>query len=173
MTRRTKPRLLVLAPEALFQSFFDRGRQRRLGRSFRWRLHPDRTVTPRLRAALAKADALVTTWDSPRLDEGLLELAPRLRLIGHCGGEVKGRRAPSFRGHAGVLARGPEVVAPPRPGRGLDRRDPGPRRRKGARPSPGRGHRRQRGPRRPAGPARAHARGPLRPPALRPRRDRS
>ena len=93
MTRRTKPRLLVLAPEALFQSFFDRGRQRRLGRSFRWRLHPDRRVTPRLRAALAKADALVTTWDSPRLDEGLLELAPRLRLIGHCGGEVKGRFA--------------------------------------------------------------------------------
>jgi len=93
MARQTKPRLLVLAPEGLFRSFFDRGRQRRLSRSFRWSLHPDRTLTPRLRAALAKADALVTTWDSPRLDERLLELAPRLRVIGHCGGEVKGRFA--------------------------------------------------------------------------------
>ena len=50
-------------------------------------------MTPRLRAALATAEALVTTWDSPRLDERLLELAPRLRVIGHCGGEVKGRFA--------------------------------------------------------------------------------
>jgi phosphoglycerate dehydrogenase-like enzyme len=50
-------------------------------------------VTPATRASLAGADALVTTWDSPRFDETLLALAPRLRLVAHCGGEVKGRFA--------------------------------------------------------------------------------
>jgi phosphoglycerate dehydrogenase-like enzyme len=46
-----------------------------------------------MRASLAEADALVTTWDSPRFDERLLALAPRLRIVSHCGGEVKGRFA--------------------------------------------------------------------------------
>jgi phosphoglycerate dehydrogenase-like enzyme len=50
-------------------------------------------VTPVVRASLAGADALVTTWDSPRFGEELLSLAPRLRLVAHCGGEVKGRFA--------------------------------------------------------------------------------
>ena len=31
-----RPRVLVLAPDALFRSFFDGTRQRRLSRSFRW-----------------------------------------------------------------------------------------------------------------------------------------
>jgi phosphoglycerate dehydrogenase-like enzyme len=46
-----------------------------------------------MRSSLARADALVTTWDSPRLGEELPSLAPRLRLVAHCGGEVRGRFA--------------------------------------------------------------------------------
>ena len=46
-----------------------------------------------MRRALLEADALVTTWDSPRFGEELPVLAPRLRLVAHCGGEVKGRFA--------------------------------------------------------------------------------
>jgi phosphoglycerate dehydrogenase-like enzyme len=87
------PRLVVLAPGALFESFFDRARQRRLGRSFRWTRRTGRVVTSRLRAALADAEALVTTWDSPRFGADLARIAPRLRVIGHCGGEVKARFA--------------------------------------------------------------------------------
>jgi phosphoglycerate dehydrogenase-like enzyme len=93
-----KPRLVVLAPPALFESFFDRTRQRRLGRSFRWVRLAGRVVTPRMSAALAEADGLVTTWDSPRFGADLVRVAPRLRMIGHCGGEVKARfAAPLFR----------------------------------------------------------------------------
>jgi phosphoglycerate dehydrogenase-like enzyme len=88
---RAKPRLIVLAPDALFRSFFDPPRQRRLGRSFRWERRGERSLSAPLRAALRGAEALVTTWDSPRLDEQLTRTAPRLRAIGHCGGEVKGR----------------------------------------------------------------------------------
>jgi phosphoglycerate dehydrogenase-like enzyme len=88
-----KPRLVALAPDVLFRSFFDPPRERRLGRGFHWRRVAGKTVTPAMRAALREADALVTTWDSPRFGEELLALAPRLRLVAHCGGEVKARFA--------------------------------------------------------------------------------
>jgi phosphoglycerate dehydrogenase-like enzyme len=91
--RRGKPFLLVLAGEALFTSFFDAGRRRRLSRLYRWRRTAARSLTPAVRALLAPADALLTTWDSPRFDASLTEHAPRLRLVAHCGGEVKGRFA--------------------------------------------------------------------------------
>jgi phosphoglycerate dehydrogenase-like enzyme len=90
---RPRPSLLVLSPKALFESFFDAPRRARLGRALRWKRIEARTLTPRVRAALGTADALLTTWDSPSFDEGLTALAPRLRLVVHCGGEVKARFA--------------------------------------------------------------------------------
>jgi phosphoglycerate dehydrogenase-like enzyme len=89
----SRPRVLVLAGETLFRSFFDAPRRRRLARAGRYALVPGSRITPRLRRRLAEADALVTTWDSPRFGEDLLRLAPRLRVVAHCGGEVKGRFA--------------------------------------------------------------------------------
>jgi phosphoglycerate dehydrogenase-like enzyme len=88
-----RPRVVVLSGETLFRSFFDPSRQRRLSRSFVWTRVEGKTVTPAMRASLSGADALVTTWDSPRFDEEILSLAPRLRLVAHCGGEVKARFA--------------------------------------------------------------------------------
>jgi phosphoglycerate dehydrogenase-like enzyme len=90
---RPKPVLLVLAGEPLFVSFFDGSRRRRLSRLCRWRRAGAKALTPTLRSRLAKTDALLTTWDSPRFDASLPEAAPRLRLVAHCGGEVKGRFA--------------------------------------------------------------------------------
>ncbi len=88
-----RPRVLVLSGPTLFESFFDRPRRSRLSRSFAWTRVAGKRVTPAMRASLAKADALVTTWDSPKFDERLLARAPRLRIVSHCGGEVKGRFA--------------------------------------------------------------------------------
>ncbi len=34
---------------------------------------------------------MITTWDSPNFGEDLTSFAPRLRMIAHCGGEVKKR----------------------------------------------------------------------------------
>jgi phosphoglycerate dehydrogenase-like enzyme len=84
---------VVSAPEGLFRSFFDRPRQRRLSRSFEWTRVEGRSLTPPLRRALRGAEALVTTWDSPRFGEELTTLAPRLGIVAHCGGEVKDRFA--------------------------------------------------------------------------------
>jgi len=89
----TRPRVLVLSGETLFRSFFDPPRERRLSRRFDWTRVAGKSVAPTMRAALRGADALVTTWDSPRFNEELLSLAPRLRLVAHCGGEVKARFA--------------------------------------------------------------------------------
>jgi phosphoglycerate dehydrogenase-like enzyme len=89
----TRPRVLVLSGATLFRSFFDPPRQRRLGRDLDWTRVAGKSTTPAMRAALREADALVTTWDSPCFGEELLSLAPRLRVVAHCGGEVKARFA--------------------------------------------------------------------------------
>ena len=96
MPGRPRPQVVILAPEPLFRSFFDTPRLRRMGRSFRWRREGARQSTPALRRAVADADALVTTWDTPFLDERLLVCAPRARIVGHCGGEVKALFAPAL-----------------------------------------------------------------------------
>ncbi len=86
-----RPRVVVLSGPDLFASFFDPPRQRRLGRACRWLRRATRVQGPALRSLLASADGLVTTWDSPAFGPELVALAPRLRIVAHCGGEVKGR----------------------------------------------------------------------------------
>ena len=83
--------LIVCAGEDLFASFFPSEQQRRLSRLFHWSRDGARTVTPGLRRKLATADALITTWDSPHFSDDLPQWAPKLRIIAHCGGEVKSR----------------------------------------------------------------------------------
>jgi phosphoglycerate dehydrogenase-like enzyme len=83
--------LVISAPEALFRSFFTPAHERRLVRNFRLKRNSARSLTPSLKHDLAIADALVTTWDSPNFGDELLQLAPNLRVIAHCGGEVKKR----------------------------------------------------------------------------------
>lgn len=93
-----RPRLVVLSSAALFASFFDAPRRRRLGRSFAWQ-RIGGPLGPVAWSLLARADGLLTTWSSPRLGAELFERAPRVRIAAHCGGEVKARFAPE------VLAR--------------------------------------------------------------------
>jgi len=90
---RAKPRIVVLSGPALFASFFDAGARKRLSRSFDWTRSAAQAGTQTLLGLLADADAVVTTWDSPRFGDDLARLAPRLRLIAHCGGEVSGKFA--------------------------------------------------------------------------------
>jgi phosphoglycerate dehydrogenase-like enzyme len=86
-----RPRLIVCAGPELFGSFFSAAQKRRLSRGFEWRRDGARQLSGL--KELAKAQALVTTWDSPQFSDDLLRLAPALRIIAHCGGEVKARFA--------------------------------------------------------------------------------
>ena len=97
MSPTAKPRILVLAGNALFASFFGPAEKRQLTRLFSWHQEASRRMTSSFRRNLAAADALITTWDAPRLDVDLLDTSPRLQAIAHCGGEVKQRfAAPLF-----------------------------------------------------------------------------
>ena len=49
-----------------------------------------------LRSEIADADVLMTTWHSPFLTREMLGQQPRVKLIAHCGGEVKSRVAPQI-----------------------------------------------------------------------------
>ncbi len=107
----SRPRVLVLSGDTLFRSFFDAPRRRRLRRTCRYTLVPGTRITNALRRRLAESDALVTTWDSPRFGEELVTLAPRLRFVAHCGGEVKGRFARPLFGRL-VIANAPGPMSP-------------------------------------------------------------
>ena len=88
-----RPRVLVLASDVLFSHFFPQPALRRLGEVAEWSLSTRREDSPELRAEIARADALMTTWHSPFLRAGMFGESPRVRLIAHCGGEVKSRVA--------------------------------------------------------------------------------
>jgi phosphoglycerate dehydrogenase-like enzyme len=89
------PRRLVVisAGKELFNSFFSLRETRQKLADFRWKRVDGSTVSNELRTSLATAEALITTWDSPSFGEDLREMAPRMRIIAHCGGEVKSRFA--------------------------------------------------------------------------------
>jgi len=88
-----RPRLLISAPQELFESFFSDGERQRLDRMFVWERVGGRKITAEFRRHMGSAQAIVTSWDSPSFDDNLEMLAPRLRIIAHCGGEVKSRFA--------------------------------------------------------------------------------
>lgn len=86
-----RPSLLISAGKELFGSFFSPHEQRRLSVRFEWTRVESGKLTPDFRQRLGAAEALITTWDSPCFDDDLARLAPKLRVIAHCGGEVKSR----------------------------------------------------------------------------------
>jgi phosphoglycerate dehydrogenase-like enzyme len=92
----SRPNLIVCSGPDLFASFFPPAYQRKLTRLCTWQRDGTRTVTAAFKRKLATADALITTWDSPHFSDDLLQIAHRLLLIAHCGGEVKSRFARSL-----------------------------------------------------------------------------
>lgn len=86
-----RPRVLVLASDVLFPHFLAESGLARLSEVAEWSRHAGREDSPELRAQIAQADVLMTTWHSPFLRMPMLGAQPRVRLIAHCGGEVKSR----------------------------------------------------------------------------------
>jgi len=58
-----------------------------------WSRYSEREDSVLLREQIAQADVLMTTWHSPFLHANMLGATPRVKLIAHCGGEVKSRAA--------------------------------------------------------------------------------
>ncbi|HEX3250871.1 MAG TPA: hydroxyacid dehydrogenase [Pyrinomonadaceae bacterium] len=89
----TRPSVLVLASDALFPHFFSAESQRLLDEVADWTRSTIRKDSPLLREQIASADVLMTTWHSPFLTAEMFGPEPRVKLIAHCGGEVKSRVA--------------------------------------------------------------------------------
>jgi phosphoglycerate dehydrogenase-like enzyme len=85
--------VLVLASDALFPHFFSAESQRQLDQIADWTRSSLREDSTLLREQIANADVLMTTWHSPFLTAEMLGSRPRVKLIAHCGGEVKARFA--------------------------------------------------------------------------------
>ena len=86
-----RPRVLVLASDALFPHFFPEAVRARLEEVTDWTRYEGRDEVPELRALIARSDALMTTWHSPFLRAEMFGGGARTRLIAHCGGELKAR----------------------------------------------------------------------------------
>ena len=89
----TRPNVLVLASDVLFQHFFTDRSLQKLEEVTSWRRSALREDSPELRSEIANADVLMTTWHSPFLTAEMLGPERRVKLIAHCGGEVKSRVA--------------------------------------------------------------------------------
>ena len=87
----TRLSLLVLTSDALFPHFFLRRSQKKLDTVSDWTRSSLREDSSALREQIARADVLMTTWHTPFLTAEMLGSDPRLKLIAHCGGEVKSR----------------------------------------------------------------------------------
>ncbi len=92
----TRPNVLVLASDVLFQHFFSEESLAKLSEVTSWTRSALREDSPELRSEIADADVLMTTWHSPFLTREMLGQQPRVKLIAHCGGEVKSRVAPEI-----------------------------------------------------------------------------
>ena len=88
-----RPNVLVLASDVLFQHFLSDDSIAKLDEVTSWTRSALREDSPELRSQIANADVLVTTWHSPFLTREMLGGEPRVKLIAHCGGEVKSRVA--------------------------------------------------------------------------------
>ena len=85
----TRPNVLVLASDVLFHHFFTETSLEKLAEVTSWTRSALREDSSELRSQIANADVLMTTWHSPFLTAEML--GPRVKLIAHCGGEVKSR----------------------------------------------------------------------------------
>ena len=93
MSGDSKINVLVLSSDALFPHFFGESTLSRLSDVSHWTRYSSREDSEILRQQVSEADALMTTWHSPFLTREILGTRPRVKLIAHCGGEVKSRVA--------------------------------------------------------------------------------
>jgi phosphoglycerate dehydrogenase-like enzyme len=103
--------VLVLASDPLFRMLFPPPTERRLRRLCDYERSRAADDTPNLRARLARADALVTTWHSPFLTAEMLA-GSRVRAIVHCGGELAARMEAAVLDRT-MVANTPEPMAGP------------------------------------------------------------
>jgi phosphoglycerate dehydrogenase-like enzyme len=105
-------RVVILASDVLFEHFFSESARERLSRVADWSQYSGREESGALIRELHGADILMTTWHSPFLKMEMFGSQPRVRLIAHCGGEVKSRMEETILDHITVTNAAEPMAAP-------------------------------------------------------------
>ncbi|MGH7803246.1 MAG: hydroxyacid dehydrogenase [Candidatus Binatia bacterium] len=108
---KSRPRVLVLASDALVAGFFPPDICKRLEAIATWERFAEREDSQEFRERLSRADALVTTWQSPYLRTQIIRKSP-VKAIVHCGGELRARMEDEVLDHV-MVANTPEPMARP------------------------------------------------------------
>ena len=105
-------RLVILSSEVLFEHFFSESARARLTEVADWSQYSEVEESDALKRRLQTADILMTTWHSPFLKLEMFGPHPRVRLIAHCGGEVKSRMEEQVVDHITVTNAAEPMAAP-------------------------------------------------------------
>ena len=89
MTNQQAPQIAILIPQVTWDQVISEAAGAQLASVGRV-LRPDLKDEAQVRKALAEAEVALTGWRSPKLTAELLAAAPRLKLIAHTAGSVKG-----------------------------------------------------------------------------------
>ena len=108
----SKLRVLIIASDVLFPHFFGENELVRLGEVAEWSRYAQREDSAKLLTEIEQADVLMTTWHSPFLRMEMFGVQPRVRLIAHCGGEVKSRVEDQVFDHIMVTNAAEPMAAP-------------------------------------------------------------
>jgi len=105
-------RVVILSSDVLFEHFFSESARARLTEVADWSQYSEVEESDALRRKLQTADILMTTWHSPFLKLEMFGPHPRVRLIAHCGGEVKSRMEEQVVDHITVTNAAEPMAAP-------------------------------------------------------------
>ena len=103
--------LVILSSDVLFEHFFSEFARERLSQVVDWHQYSGRDESE-LSQKLQAADILMTTWHTPFLKLEMFGPNPRIRLIAHCGGEVKSRLEERVVEHITVTNAAEPMAAP-------------------------------------------------------------
>jgi phosphoglycerate dehydrogenase-like enzyme len=103
--------LVILSSDVLFEHFFSEFARERLSQVVDWHQYSGRDESD-LSRKLQAADILMTTWHTPFLKLEMFGPNPRIRLIAHCGGEVKSRLEERVVEHITVTNAAEPMAAP-------------------------------------------------------------
>ena len=104
--------VVILSSDVLFEHFFSESARERLRQVADWFQYSGREESDALNKELQGADILMTTWHSPFLRMEMFGPRPRVRLIAHCGGEVKSRMEETILDHITVTNAAEPMAAP-------------------------------------------------------------
>ncbi|SFL36272.1 Phosphoglycerate dehydrogenase [Paenibacillus sp. 1_12] len=108
-----KPKALILPPQSRLDEVCSDACRSLINEQFDpvWNETGADYTQEELAALIESAEVILTSWGSPSITEEMLERAPKLRMIGHAAGTVKGRIPPTaFSKQVRIFSAAPRIA---------------------------------------------------------------